>query len=150
VERIDQRIGDQATPDKTSLKEFWMDVKQKHPKMEFAARMKTFERIMEEIDLYNYYDRTARQQLCEALDQAPRERRPFDPRPATQTVRTAIAKAMFSLTMVMPNGRSLGDCTGQELGQWGSQLFRLARAIGPDKKVGDVFDTDEKLHEFLG
>jgi hypothetical protein len=155
LEHVDARpgLGHQQT-DQTTLREFWLRIKERESGKPFAERLSLFEELISERDLYEYYDKTAREFYCDSLDRLGRPpRKHFSPASTDDGVTSVTAtlfKTLFSLEIVMPNGKPLRECYGNEIGQWGSQLFRLARAIGPDQKVGDVFDTDKKLHEFLG
>jgi hypothetical protein len=70
-----------------------------------------------------------------------RRRRAISPAKAKAKVRAAL------LDLVMPNGKPLRDCTGQECERYGRAdeqrgrwLQRVAAKVGPDKHVGEVLD----------
>lgn len=60
----------------------------------------------------------------------------------------ARATQIVLLEMIMPNGKPLADCTGQECAKAGGWLCRVAMKIGPDERVGDALSENElrKLH----
>jgi hypothetical protein len=138
--------------DTTSLSEIWGQVKTQHAAKSFPERMAIFESLLEKRDAFNYYDKKAREAYCEMLDRPTKAgRAPWaGAARAEKELRDVVYKTLFGLDLIMPNGKPLRHCVGTEIGQWGSQFFRLARAIGPNQTVEEVFDTDDKLHEFLG
>jgi hypothetical protein len=46
------------------------------------------------------------------------------------------------LSLVMPNGRTMADCTGTEMGGFGRGFVRLAKKVG-ERKVGEVLSEAE-------
>jgi hypothetical protein len=78
-------------------------------------------------------------------------------RETRQIAETVKAKIVLGATivlseMVMPNGKNLADCTGQEcadlaehLGGW---LVRVSRAVKPGERVGDAID-EARLRELF-
>ena len=53
------------------------------------------------------------------------------------------------LASVMPNGKSLAQCTGAEIASWGHQLAAVAALVKPTQKVGEVFKTDADLAKIV-
>jgi hypothetical protein len=47
------------------------------------------------------------------------------------------------LDLPMMNGKVLGDCTGTEVAAFGKGFQRIAKKVGPDRKVSDVLTADE-------
>lgn len=60
----------------------------------------------------------------------------------------ARAHKMF-LDMLMPNGKTLRDCTGNDLRKMEPRIAKtmkhLAKTLKPRQKVGDVYTTNEEL-----
>lgn len=61
--------------------------------------------------------------------------------------RIAQEAQVLLLELMMPNGKNLRDCTGQEceslatkMGGW---LLRVSKRIGPNKTVGEVLNEDQ-------
>ena len=111
------------------------------------------EEELEMQDLLEAYQNLACELLCDKLE--PRRRAKFTAE-AKETLNKKVfetheklTRVIFSLDYILPCGKALRDCTGREVGQYGSMFFRIARAVGPDNKVGDLFKTDEQLREFL-
>jgi Cu/Ag efflux pump CusA len=46
------------------------------------------------------------------------------------------------LTLSMPNGKPMRDCTGQEMASFGAAYKRVADKVGKTKTVGEVLDED--------
>ena len=55
-------------------------------------------------------------------------------------------RKLILLSLVMPNGKPLGDCTGAECRSFEGWLSQLATLVPPNQKVADVL-TEEKLQE---
>jgi len=70
-------------------------------------------------------------------------------REVKETVKLAkkIIITQYKLSTVMPNGKPLRDCIGEEIASWRDQLGRVADKVKPKQKVGDVFKTNAALHE---
>jgi hypothetical protein len=47
------------------------------------------------------------------------------------------------LLLVMANGKRMADCTGTEMGAFGKGFERIAEAVGPDKRVGEVLREED-------
>ena len=47
------------------------------------------------------------------------------------------------LSMMMPNGKKLRDCSGEECSHFGGWYRRIASDIGPTKLVGDVLSEQQ-------
>jgi hypothetical protein len=56
---------------------------------------------------------------------------------------------MLRLASRMPDGKSLAQCVGAEIAQWGGQFSIIAARMTPTQKVGDVFKTDADLAKAL-
>jgi len=55
----------------------------------------------------------------------------------------AIKAQIMLLSLEMPNGKKLSDCTGKECDRFGGWFKTLAKKIGATKRVGDVFDENK-------
>ena len=47
------------------------------------------------------------------------------------------------LSMLTPNGKALGQCTGEECSHFGGWFRKVARAVGPSRLVGDVLSESQ-------
>ena len=54
-----------------------------------------------------------------------------------------IKSSIVVLNQVMPNGKKLRDCTGEECMHFGGWLKRLATVVGAKNRVGDVVDEQQ-------
>lgn len=71
---------------------------------------------------------------------------------AEQKAKDAVARAklvarikskVLLLSMVMPNGKKLRDCSGEECAHFGGWYRRIASEIGPTKLVGEVLSEQQ-------
>ncbi len=74
----------------------------------------------------------------------------FDPekqRVMVREVKQTIARNF--LTMVMPNGKELRDCTGRDCSRMGGWFTRIAEHVKPSQKVGNAL-TEEQVQKLMG
>jgi hypothetical protein len=79
--------------------------------------------------------------LRRRLDQQKREQ--SEERKAIDGIKFRIVKR--ALTLVMPNGKQLGHCTGAECAQFGGFFARISERVGPAELVGDVLSTRQLI-----
>ena len=66
-------------------------------------------------------------------------------------VRALADKMMSNLLLLrMPNHKRMVDCTGAEMSAFGKGYERIAEAVGPDKRVGEVLSEDEVRRLMVG
>ena len=53
-----------------------------------------------------------------------------------------------ALELVMPNGKSLGKCSGAECTAFGGWYAKIAERVGPDRLVGDVLTNKDLARMF--
>jgi hypothetical protein len=58
----------------------------------------------------------------------------------------AIKQRIQLLSLVMPNGKRLADCTGSECVQFGGWALKVGERVGPNRLVGDVL-TEAQLRK---
>lgn len=61
---------------------------------------------------------------------------------AVQQIVTA-ATEIIILNQEMPNGKRLRNCTGRECAKFGGFYGRIAKKVGPTKRVGEVLDEKQ-------
>jgi len=60
-----------------------------------------------------------------------------------EAAKNSILSRIILLDFNMPNGKPLRECTKQDCQRFGGWLLKVARAMKPKQKVGDVFSEHE-------
>lgn len=78
------------------------------------------------------------------VESAPRRVSQREAAPAENRERIERIKGQIALlTLVMPNGKPMSECTGNEMAEFGAGYARIAREVGTYKKVGEVLDEKQ-------
>lgn len=76
----------------------------------------------------------------------------YEPREATKrreqmadraaTIIKTRAEQMVLLEMTMPNGKTLAECTGKEVANFGTKFLALSKAVRPNEKIGTLSEIE--------
>lgn len=55
----------------------------------------------------------------------------------------SIKAQLIILDLVMPNGKTMRDCTGTEMAKFGNRYHRIAERVGKAKTVGSILNEDQ-------